>query len=473
MLFSFTFVLIVVSTACLSHLDYVITLNTTDSATVYCFSDYLEDVRLVTDECSECQRRVQDSNICARGRVSDCTCSCVSVCGEKDEDCLFKAGEHTTCLRGVKSRETERSIECVGYLSKGSNLTITIQIVRHSGNEICYGNNAGVPMNDSALLASGMKMVDPFNKTYYTKKTRDNLQIVTYDSPVMCINSSNVNVLKAGHLVGAGYTLDKKAATFHRKETRDLQHKPTFENFCVLQKPRLWKIKEGFTKGTKYQCNGSLHVLNDEFPCLQFPPVSGSFKLPNLDNCSVGHVVGVVLAMIVATVVCYVTVVVAVKLVGFVCRFARTEKEQLPLATTARSTASRLTISAVKQASRESMFSQHLKSLSPQLPSSNSFMPRKIRMSKLLPATVSVKPPAHPPHPPFSQKSLPLQTYSNIPRIKFSVSLSREFPDTSNKADLSLRTIAEERFDETSGYTIIRDADVTSLTDETSETKLI
>ena len=370
MLFSLLFVRLVAGHT--SDPEYVITLNKTDSATVFCFSDYLNKVRIITPRCATCEARVLEraSSTCNKSAAhlypqhSHAKCNCDNECRTlQDDKCPFRAGENTACLSGVKSGVSGTRVQCVGILSNGGNLTVTIQIVAYNGTEICYGANSGLPMKESELLASGMKMRDTFNKTYYTKETRNNLQIVKYDSPVMCVNSSSVNMLTAGHLVAAGYILDSKPIPlqhghYHKRMLSGEDKTYMFDKFCVLDRPRLWKIKEGFKKGTKYQCNGTLHVLNDEFPCLRFPPVSESFKLPSLENCSTGHMIGIVLAMIIATVVGYIVVIGTLKLMGCICRIASTEKEQLPLATADSSTTeTRLTLmgSVVKQVSIDSL----------------------------------------------------------------------------------------------------------------------
>jgi hypothetical protein len=166
--------------------------------------------------------------------------------------------------------------------------------------------------------------------------------------------------LDAGHLLGAGYTIGKKAegeGDHHAEEHGEVM--PEFQQFCKVDRPKLWKRKEGFTLGTVYQCNGSYHVLEDGFPCLHFPP-TGGFRLPSLENCSSWEMVGIVVAMIVTMVLCYTVLIACVKLWVYVCKCARVEKIDIPLALADSSTNSRITLTGsavVKQESRDSVLS--------------------------------------------------------------------------------------------------------------------
>lgn len=145
--------------------------------------------------------------------------------------------------------------------------------------------------------------------------------------------------------------------TFRSWHERDhSEGRPSFERFCKVDQPRLWKHKEGFRSGAIYQCNGTFHVLDDEFPCLQFPPSGPGFKLPSLENCSTGQMVGIVLAMIVAMVMCYTVLIACVKVWTVICTCGHKELVEMPL-THADSSNSRLNLvtSVVKQESSGSL----------------------------------------------------------------------------------------------------------------------
>ena len=342
--------------------DYVITLNSTDNATVYCFSNYLSKLKLETQECAECKKEVRGNPNCTRsvaGQTRPNECRCKEECSERERRCPAGIWEHSTCLTKVKSRETARGLVCTGFTAEGGNLTIDIQIVRHQGGDLCYGTHSGTPLNETNLLASGAMYRDSgTNSTYWNSGVKDTLTEVSYKSPILCINSSHVNALDAGHLLGVGYTLGNRAANDHHAEEHE-DYEPEFELFCRVDRPKLWKRKEGFTLGTVYQCNGTYHVLKDGFPCLQFPPTEG-FKLPSLENCSSWQMVGIVVAMIVAMVLCYTVLIACVKLWVYVCKCANVEKVDIPLALADSSTNSRTTLTGsavVKQESRDSVLS--------------------------------------------------------------------------------------------------------------------
>ena len=343
--------------------DYVVTLNSTNSATVYCFSDYLSRLKLETFECAECKRRVRDNTNCTRtnaGQIRPAECRCKEDCIERERRCPTTAAEHSTCLTKVKSRDSVRGLVCTGHTEEGGVLTINIQIVRHQGGDLCYGSQSGTPLNETHLLESGAMYQDPrTNVSYWKSEVKDSLVRVSYKSPILCINSSHVSTLNAGHLLGAGYTLGGKASTGDHHEEEHEEEEPDFEQFCRVDRPKLWKRKEGFTLGTVYQCNGTYHLLKDKFPCLQFPPTDG-FRLPSLENCSPWEMVGIVVAMIVAMVLCYTVLIACVKLWVYVCKCASVEKIDIPLALADSSTNSRTTLAGsavVKQESRDSVLS--------------------------------------------------------------------------------------------------------------------
>ena len=350
---------------CLQSTDYVITLNSTDNATVYCFSDFLTKLKLETLECAECRRRVRENSNCTRTSVGvnrPAECRCKYECSERERKCQKSAAEHSTCLTKVASRETARGLICTGLLAEGGNLTILIQIVRHKGGDLCYGTQSGTPLNQTHLLRRGAMYQDTrTNTSYWKPEVKEDLTRVSYKSPVLCINSSDVDSLNAGHLLGVGYTLARnktEGSGDHQEDHKE--DKPDFERFCRVDRPQLWKRKDGFILGTVYQCNGSYHVLEDGFPCLQFPPTKG-FKLPSLENCSSWQMVGIVVAMIVAMVLCYTVLIACVKLWVYVCKCANVEKEDIPLALADSSTNSRTTLTGsanmVKQESRDSVLS--------------------------------------------------------------------------------------------------------------------
>lgn len=130
-----------------------------------------------------------------------------------------------------------------------------------------------------------------------------------------CLQSEpGPEVLIAGHMLSMGWMpFNPNQLEKMKNETNpDLR----FREFSTVTEQLVWRLK----KDTAFPCNNSVYVMGYEYGCLELLPWPSSFPYIAMENCSLLHNCGIVVALICIYVLCYTVFCLCVQSCKKMCR---------------------------------------------------------------------------------------------------------------------------------------------------------